>query len=180
MSQIVDMILDTLVEHYTQHMKDEIPEDDPTRVRVVKKGLLQAGKLENIIQIGITGGDHELPDDIDGIVTMDKLPDVGMEFPHREIGGGQIWMRRGVIRLECFFIRGPKMTEDEAHRVAYDTLGRTLSLVETAPVSGLLDDFGERALTAHCYANTFFESGGPPNNFIFRGKIFWAVYTERP
>lgn len=183
MAQITNMVLDRLTDHLGRYMRDELTEDSPLRAKVVKKGLLQQGKLENITQIGVTGGDHELPDDVDGIVTMDKLPNIGMNFPPREIGGGQIWMRRGVVRLECFYIRpvnNEKFNEDRAHEVAYDTLGRVMDLIEGCPVAGLKDDYNERVIKIFCYANTFFESGGPPNNYIFRGKIFWAIYTERP
>jgi hypothetical protein len=92
-------------------------------------------------------------------------------------------MRRGVAKLECFYIRpvsSEKFNEDRAHEIAYDTLGRLMSVIETAPVEGITDDFGEKVIKIFCYANTFFESGGPPNNYIFRGKVFWAIFTERP
>jgi hypothetical protein len=183
MSQIMNLVLDALVEHVNQYMHDDLPEDDPIRAKVVKKGLLQTGKLENITQIGITGGDHEKPDDLDAIMGMESLPDIGFTIPAREIGGGQIWMRRGVAKLECFYTRplnNEKLTEDRAHEVAYETLGRLLSVIETAPVRGLVDSYGEKAFEIFCYSNTFFESGGPPNNYIFRGKVLWAILTERP
>lgn len=179
MAHIVPMIQRALVDHLHEFMVVEVDPGDPTKVDVVKMGLLQTDKLGKNIQLGVTGGNHELPDDVDGINTLEKLPKIGMFYHAREIGGGQVWMRRGTVRIECFYIQ-EKFTEEEAHTVAYDTLGKAMALIETAPVNGLVDDFGERAITIHCYSNTFFQSGGPPKSFIFRGNIFWAVYTERP
>lgn len=178
--QIVNMVLDKGVAHFLLHMKDELTADNPIQADVVKKGLLQTDKTTSNIQIGISGGDHDLPEDQDGIVTLEKLPKIGIVIPAREVGGGQIWMRRGIVRLECFFIN-EKFNEDRAHEVAYDALGRCMELVETMPITGLVDDFGERVATpAYCYANSYFESGGPPNQYIFRGKINWAFFSERP
>ncbi len=176
MSQIVDMVLDEMVDFYTSQLSALADELHPD---IIKKGLLQENKLESNIQLGIQGGDHELPDDMDAIITLDKLPDIGIYVPAREIGGGQIWMRRGVIRVECFYIN-EQLTEDEAHAQAYTVLGHVMSRVEDVPINGLTDEFGERAIRAFCYANTFFESGGPPTSFIFRGKVFFAFLTERP
>lgn len=179
MTQVVNMVLDQLVEYLTQYMITDLAEDNPIRADLVKKGLLQENKVESNIQIGVSGGDHDQPDDMDGIITLDKLPDIGIDLPSREIGGTQLWMRRGVVRLECFFI-AEGYDEDTAHGIAYDCLGRVLELVGLAPVHGLTDEYGEKVIMIHCYANTFFESGGPPASYIFRGKIFWAIYTERP
>lgn len=179
MTHVIPMTMDRIVEHLTTYMIDTVDPNDPTRVDVVKLGLLQTDKLERNVQIGVQGGDHDLPDEMDGILTLEKLPKIGIFYEPREIGGGQAWMRRGVAKLECFYIQ-ENLDEHTAHIVAYDTLGKLMSLIETAPVAGLVDDFGERVITIHCYANTFFQSGGPPSSYIFRGKVSWAIYTERP
>ena len=178
MTQIVNLVLDAFVQFYKEQLQDSLPVDDPLRPDIIKKGLLQQEKLESNIQLGVQGGDHDNPEDMDAIVTLDKLPDIGIYVPAREIGGGQIWMRRGVVRVECFYIN-EQLTEDEAHEQAYNVLGHVMRLVEDAPINGLVDDFSERAIRAFCYANTYFESGGPPTSFIFRGKVFFAFLTER-
>lgn len=176
---IVPLILEAIRDDLKLHMRDNVAEDNINRADIVKIGLLQDSKTNKNIQLGVTGGDHDNPEEQDGISSIDKLPDIGLKFPVREIGGGKIWMRRGVVKVECFYVR-EKLEEEEATRYAYAVLGRAMDIVDNVQVAGLVDDFGERALTIDAYSNTFFESGGPPKTFIFRGKIMWAVHTERP
>lgn len=178
MAQIVNSILTAMVDHLTEHMKTPIDATDLTYVDTIKKGLLQDNKLKRNVAIGLTGGDHDDPTYRDGIVTDEKMPNIGFVLDPREIGGGQMWYRRGVARLECFFIR-ERLTEDEAFDAGYEILGRLMQNIENLDVSYLYDDFGEHAIMLFCNANTFFESGGGPKSFIFRGKVFWQCLTER-
>lgn len=174
----VNLILKRLVDKVELDLKTNIPESDPIRARVVKRGLLQTNKVENIVQIGITGGDHEDPNYRDGIITLETMQNIGMHLPPREIGGGQYWWRRGIARVECFFIQ-QKYNEDEAHDAGYALLGRLMDSIDTVNPTGLVDDFGEGCIKIFCHSNTYFESGGPPNQFIFRGKVFWTALTFR-
>ena len=106
--------------------------------------------------------------------------EVGINFPWaREIGGGQIWRRKAVVQYGCYFVN-QNFTEDEATQLAYSTLGRLLSSVEDVDINGLIDDYGERVVQVFCHANTFFEGGGPPTSYIFRGKVHVSYITERP
>jgi len=178
-SHVVDLTLNALVTHLTEQMITNVPDGDITKADVVKLGLLQVAKTKQNIQVGVQGGDHEEPEQADGIITMQELPKIGVWFPAREVGGGQTWIRRGVCQLEAYFIR-EKLTEEEASLAAYEILGRLMASIETCPVQGVLDGFGERIVTIYCYANTYFESGGPPKSYIYRGKVKWAIVTERP
>jgi len=177
-SQIVDLILDRLVDHLKLNLQDNVPGDDKSRVDVVKKGLIVSEKTSKNIQLGIQGGDHEDPDMEDGIETLQKLPEIGLFYAPREIGGGQVWVRRGVVKIEAFFI-AERYDEITAYKVAYNVLGRTISFIDTTPINGLRDDFGESAITLHAYASTFHQSGGPPASYIFRGKVKWVCFTEK-
>lgn len=179
MTQVLNMVLDRMVEHLTLKMQTEIPTDDITYADIIKKGLLQDNKTKKNIGIAVTGGDHDDPEYIDGLVSLEKLPNIAMNVPPREIGGGQIWWRRGIVRLECFFIR-EKLIENEAFDAAYETLGRLMYNIENVSLNDLVDSYDERAIQIFCLGNTFFESGGAPKSFIFRGKVFWEVMTERP
>jgi len=175
----VVLLLNKMLEHLTVRMKEEIPDDDPTQADIVKIGLLTDSKTRKNIQLGIMAGDHDNPEELDGIVTLDKLPDIGMIFPAREIGGGQMWMRRGIVKIECFFIK-ERLTEAEATQRAYEVMGRLTQAIEETPIAEIpRDSFGERIITLHCYASTFFETGGPPTSYIFRGKALWAAFTEK-
>jgi hypothetical protein len=178
MTQIINMVLDALVAHLTTTMITNIA-DKTTKATLVKKGLLQVDKIASPIEIGITGGDHENPDYRDGIVTLGSQDAIAMELPAREIGGGQFWVRRGVARLECFFVT-KNYSETVAHEKAYDILGRLSSEIEQCAIGGMTDDYGEIAGRMYCFGNTFFQSGGPPDQYIFRGKILWQFFTERP
>ena len=177
MTQITNIVLDALVTHLTKTMITDVT-DKTTRATLVKKGLLQTDKIQSPIEIGVTGGDHENPDYRDGIVTLGQQDDIAFEIPPREIGGGQIWVRRGVARLECYFIASAYV-ETVAHDKAYEILGRLENEIEQCRIGGLTDSYGEVAGRMYCFGNTFFESGGTPNQFIFRGKILWQFFTER-
>lgn len=178
-TQITNLILDRLVDHLTRVMQTGIDSDDPTRADVVKKGLLQEGKIEKNVALGIQGGDHEDPKYMDGIQSLPGMADIHFAPALREIGGGQAWWRRGVVQVECFFIK-EGLTENLAHEHAYAVLGRLQNALDTCDMNDLSDDYGEQAIKLFCYGNTFFGSGGPPRTYIFRGKVFWAVWTERP
>lgn len=179
MTMIVNMILDALVTQLTTVCQTNVPEADLTYADIVKKGLLQENKIKKNVGIGVTGGDHDDPNYLDGIVTLGAFENVAFQVPPREIGGGQMWWRRGVVRVEAFFVR-EKLDEDEAFEKAYEVLGRCSSAIEGTQLSGLTDDYDEHAIKMLCYANTYFESGGKPNQFIFRGKLYWMCLTERP
>lgn len=177
-TMVVNLILDRMVAHLLKGMQTDVDPLSLSYADVVKKGLLQTDKTTKNVQIGISGGDHEDPNYKDAIVSETGLQEMGIEFPAREVGGGQLWWRRGVVKVEAFFIK-ERLTEDDAHAAGYAVLGRLESLIESTPLDNILDDFGERAILIFCYGNTYFESGGPPKSYIFRGKVFWVCLTER-
>lgn len=178
MTQIVDLILDRMVESLRVSMITDVS-DRMQKASLVKKGLLQVNKIEKRIEIGVTGGDHEDPNYRDGIISLNDMPDIDQHFASREVGGGQLWNRRGVARLECYLLTDG-LSEDRAFARAYDILGRLMESIDTIPIYDLVDDYNERGVKLYCFGNTYFESGGPPAQYIFRGKVFWQALTERP
>jgi hypothetical protein len=180
-TMIVDLLLDRLVEQLTLKCITELTDpNDPTKADFVKKGLLQENKLQKNIQIGVQGGDHEDPNYRDGITSLSELPNIGWRVPVREVGGGEMWWRRGVVRIETFFVGANANYESQAHQYAYELLGRVEETIAATYVADLVDSFGEHAELMFTFGNTFFESGGAPKSFIFRGKVFWTCLTERP
>lgn len=176
----VVLILDKIVERLIADCQTDVPEDDVTRADVVKKGLLQDNRVRKNIEIAVEPGNHEDPNYIDGIVSLEELKNIALDVPPREIGGGELWWRRGVVRIEAFFIQ-EGLTEDEAFVAAYQVLGRVQNNIQLIDMTGVVDDWGERAIKILTYANTYFESGGAKQKqLIFRGKVFWACLTERP
>ena len=99
MTQVVNLILDRIVTHLTEKMQTDISPDDLTYVDIVKKGLLQENKVKKNVELGVIGGDHDDPEYMDGISSLEKLPNIAMIVPAREIGGGQIWWRRGLVKV---------------------------------------------------------------------------------
>jgi hypothetical protein len=180
MSQIVDLLLDRLVRDLTVTMITNQAKDSPTRADFVKKGLLQENKLQKNIQIGVTGGDHEDPNYRDGIVTLSDLPNIGWKVPVREVGGTEMWWRRGLVKIEIYFVSPHAKNEDDAHQYAYEILGIVSETIAACHVNDLEDSYGEHAQLMFCFGNTFFEAGGPISSYIFRGKVFWTALTERP
>lgn len=180
MTQVIDMILQRFVEVLTLEMQTNITDlNDLTRAKVVKKGLLQTNKIENTVSIGVTGGDHEDPAYRDAIVSENNLQDIGIDYPAREIGGGQLWWRRGVVAVEIFF-PSKNLVEDVAFTTAYEVLGRLMFHCENLNVDNIIDSYDEHAIRMFVYGSTFFQSGGPPTSWIFRGKVLWSCLTERP
>lgn len=178
MTQVVNLILDKLVTDLKATCQTPFPTTEPTRAKEVKKGLLQERKLENIVAIGVTGGNHEDPNYLDGIVTLDTMKNIGFTVPPREVFGGTYWYRRGVVKVECFWIL-KLFNEDVAHEKAYEVLGRIEQTIADLNPTGIVDQYGEGLVKVFVTSNTFFQSGGPPNNYVFRGNIFWSALTYR-
>ena len=87
-----------------------------------------------------------------------------------------MWWRAGVCEFACFF-KGE--TEDVARTYSYHVLGKLCECIDTVTVTDLLDDFGEQAYKVLLTSDSIFESGGPPTNYIWRGKVHWMCLTER-
>lgn len=180
-TMIVNMMLDRFEEHLTQKMITDLDEDDPRRVNKIKKGLFQENPtvISKHIHLAIQGGNHEKPDLQDGIFSLDKHPNLAFVGAVREIGGGVLWERYISIEIGCFYIQ-KNLPEDDAHEQAYNILGLLLNNIENVNFSQMYDTYGEHPVEVFCLANTFFESGGPPDKYIFRGRIEIIVITERP
>lgn len=174
---IVPMIIDEIVNSIQVNLVDTAVPTDPARITIVKSGLLQEQKLQRRIALGVTGGDREYPNMIDGIMSMKEHPNIGWTMPTREIGGGQSWWRRGTIVFEAFLVR-ENLDEIGARNAAYEAMRTIVETVRATNVSHLVDSSGERALRIFVPANTMFEGGGGPTKFIFRGKILWLCATN--
>jgi hypothetical protein len=175
---IKTLILTRFHEELTRALITEIPTDDPTIASVVKIGRFQDDPTRYPISVAISPGDPEDPNYRDGIVTLDQMHNIGFEVPAREIGGGSYWWRRGILQVQCHFVLA-RYPETIALEHAHNVLGRIELALETTYLADLTDDFGEHAIVPFVYGNTFFESGGPPADYIWRGKVLWSVLTYR-
>jgi hypothetical protein len=187
MTMITNLLLQRLKSHLTAAMITSVAEDNPTRAGTVKIGRFQDNPVKSAIYISISGGDQSDPELIDGILdARAQSPgwQTGFNMFSREIGGdaeghsSAFWWRRGRIQVGCFFIKTP-MSEEEAAENAYEVLGRLTYAVDHCSVANIRDDYGEQAILLTAFASNFFESGGPPNQYIWRGSVKWQCLTGR-
>jgi hypothetical protein len=151
---------------------------DPTRA-AVKAGRFQDDEIAKGVTIAVMNGTLDDPDYMDGNVDLKRtMYQVGFSVPAREIGGTEMWWRRGSIQLNCSFVMS-SLTEDQARRAAGKVMGRIERCIPKVRVSDLRDPYGEHAVLVFLYGNTYFQSGGPPTSYIWRGKALWQVLTER-
>ena len=179
MSQIVPLITLALRDHLKAICQTAISESDPTYAHHVKIERYQSDPVKQNVQLAVAGGNLDDPNYMDGIVTLDELHDIGFYAPAREIGGGQLWWRRGIVQIGAFWVID-RFDEETAQEHAYTILGRVLANIENLDVASIEDDFGEIAIKLFVYGDEFFRSGGPPANYIYRGKVYWQCLTERP
>jgi hypothetical protein len=179
-NQILPMILIRMKEHLETAAILEVPDTNPTRAKLVKIGRFQENPINVNVSISISSGDYEDPEYMDGRIDNPDLDDVVIKnLPVGEIGGGIYWWRRGTINHQAFFVR-QRFEEEVAMKYAYDFHGRLILAVEQCPLSGLVDDYGEKVYPkVFVEGSTFFESGGS-KQFIWRGKLKWRCLTWRP
>lgn len=179
-ASIIPMILYRMKDTLETRLIDEVPEENPTRLIYINVGKFQENPVKKNISIAISGGDFENPAHLDGRVDHNEMDQVGLKnLPVGEIGGGEYWWRRGNVRVSVFFVR-QGFEEEKALKYAYDFYSRLLSALQSVSMSGLVDDYGERAsLPPIVEASTYSGSGGGKKN-IFRGKMLWRVLTWRP
>jgi len=176
MAHIVPMITERLDTWLTTNMQTAYAEDHKLRANLVKVGRFQDNPLNHTVYLAIQGGDADDPKYKDGIVSLKDFDNIQTNYFGREIGGGQLWWRRGVVQFGCYYTGD---TEDVARNYAYQVLGNLCEYIESATVSDLTDEFGERAIKMYVYADTIFEGGGPQVNYVWRGKVYWMCLTER-
>lgn len=179
MAQIVQMLCDRFAETLKLHCLTNIPSSDVTRASVVKAWRFQDNPLDKPVAIWVLGGKPGSIDFMDGWVNSNSIEDLGLRVPAGEIGGGHLWWRRGRVQINCNYVN-KRLTETVAAQAAYEVLGRVIHWTERTIVSDLIDEFGERAILPYVFGSTFFEGGGPENQYFWRGEVEWQVLTQRP
>jgi hypothetical protein len=184
MAQLIHLAVTALSDYLEAQLITAIT--DPTDVSkaiVVKAGRLQDDPTVNFIHILVHPGDPEEPEagwdhQVVGRGDTDKLG-TDIYFPGREVGGGTTWWRRGTIQIGCYFLT-QGYNRGEARATAHVVLGRLEKYVESCPGAlGLTDQFGETSLALQCVKSRFTESGGPPDQFIWRGKVWFQILTAK-
>jgi len=177
MSQISHLLVMRLTD--TLDLEMRVNTSGPTKAGLVQAYRFQDNPLEKVNYLYVSAGNPQDPDLQDARVSARDMENLGMNLPAGEVGGGHYWWRRGRIALGCYFIT-KNYTQEVAADYAHTFLGRVMHHTERANVSDLVDDWGEEASYLMVFASTFFEGGGPPNQFIWRGHVLWQVLTHRP
>lgn len=156
-----------------------VPSSDRSRATEVKAYKFQENPLTNHVYVWVSSGNPNNPDERDGRVGSQSMEELGLRLPAGEVGGGHLWWRKGRIELGVYFVR-ERLEQSVAGDYAHEVLGRAMYWTERAEVSDLVDEFSEHALWIYVYGNTFYEGGGPKNQYYWRGEILYQVLTERP
>lgn len=179
MSHIVHLLVQRFVESLEEGLRTNIPVDDPTRPNLIKGYRFQENPLNTPIYLWVSGGNPTDPNFRDGRVSSREMEGLGLRVPIGEVGGGHLWWRRGRVGIGCYFI-ADRYEQLVAAEYAHLVLGRATDAIERTQVADLIDEFGEQALLAIVHASTFYEGGGPTNQYVWRGEIHWQVLTSRP
>lgn len=180
MSQISYLIVQSIMTKLTLKCLTEVSSSDPTRAKEVKTYRFQENPLTTNVYLSVLSGNEAQPEHLDGRVNTRDMQDLGIRVPSGEVGGGHLWWRRGQVKVGVYFIN-EKYEEDETADYAHTVLGRAMHWIERTSVNGLIDDYGEQAHGyPMVYASSFFEGGGPPTSYLWRGNIYWQVLTQRP
>lgn len=176
-NSIHDMIGDKLVQLVTAACITNVSDPD-YQASEVRQGLLQQDPVENRITLLVNPGD---PEDSRSEPKWSDVPageDPSMGYPSFEMGGGGFMLRRFSIDVRAYFINSQEDRET-ARKIATFIFKSAEKAVHQATM-GFTDSFGEFALQSFVKKTIPFESGGPPNQFIWRGKILVQVLTELP
>jgi len=167
------MIVDLVLNRIKEQLIATVPE-----ANVVKVGRFLQSPLEYPLYLAINTGNSRNDTTVDGIVSLGDMSNISMKLPGREVGGGQYWWRRGVIDVGFYGVAEGK-TEEATITEAYAFLGKVHHYAERTRVADLTDEYGEHAMQIFVYSSVFTESGGPENQYIYRGQISWQVLTAR-
>lgn len=192
--QISDVLVDAIVEELTEALQTNIDKADPAYVPFIQGGKLQA---DPVVKGESWGHSIEVhmgdPDTIED-KWCDELagpedPYVRMSnqaLPFAEIGGsgfsGIFWWRRGVVDINSFFVLKPEYDRSKArqiHNLLRRRVEKVLGESHGQKFLGLTDDEGdEHVILFMPVKSKGIESGGP-NQFIWRGRVWWQALTER-
>lgn len=151
-------------------------------------GLIKVGRLQEDpetlrLALTIELGDSDDPEwrDTAYFVKENSLDPISFRAFSSEVGGGELWWKRGTLRM-YYFATQSKEEQDVARNIATVTFGRAkraISLSTRINAASLTDDFGEQAIKPLVVKEQLSEGGGPPDSYIWRGKVYWQVLTGR-
>lgn len=157
-----------------------IDPEDPTYAKTVKFGRYTGNLNADGSAIAIQPGNSDKTTYRTGIIPIDEFAsDMGIYFPHREIGPGQWWLMNGTCFVGVSFNKRRSIGEEEASEIAHTILSRVEKAISDTDVAGLVDDVGKQAMMTLVYARDFIESGVDPE-ITWKGTVYWAAVVYVP
>jgi hypothetical protein len=152
----------------------------PFQAVLVRQGLLQQDPTQERISILVNPNDPDdtssKPEWTDTLATSEVT---GFDIPSYEVGGGSFWARRFTIDINVYLTQTQE-DRQTARAIATTVFGLACKALDGIQACYIEDDFGEIAFMCLYKAITPYEGGGPPNSFIWRGKIRAQFITEKP
>ena len=147
---------------------------------LVRQGLFQDDPTRYRISLLVSPGDPDetspKPAWADCLATPAAT---GFFVPTYEVGGGVFWLRRFTALVEQYFTLTLE-SRDEARSIATWVFSNAHKALQAAMGCNILDEFGERTTLMLVPDMIAYESGGPPNSFIWKGKFYVQFLTEKP
>jgi hypothetical protein len=179
-TQITDMLVTAYIQAIEAYYA-ALPEDE--RPKIVKEGRLQDDPTKPVFSVMVSPNDYaddEKWADIPVSRGDEALDRYQFKVYAYEVGGGEMWWRRGIIEWQIFGIK-PKYKAEEIINRASLTKGRLERVVMTLALNNMTDDFKEVAKVSLPVLSNMFRSGGEKSQaLIWRGKVRYQVLTERP
>jgi len=163
-----------------QATQTSVPANDLARVDIIKVGLFQENPKHDDanVYITVTPGIRGRDDVYDGIVTLESFPNLGLDIPAREIGGGVSWWRIFGVEYGMYYIKAGY--EEETILNAAGVLQQRIINALDGKRVNICDDFGECVCELFAVKAEMFESGGvKPKTFIWRGRVIVMALSER-
>ncbi len=103
------------------------------------------------------------------------------KYPAAEIGGGGgFWARRLVITVDCYFVNTRESREEARSITTWIEEAIHLAIENDCDGGGIVDSFGQVYCQSTVVNTIAIEQGGPPDQFIYRVKLYVSAVTEMP
>lgn len=182
---ITELIIERAVEILQNALIDDIDPDDTARGDMVRAGLMQEDPTKKELHALVHQGDPQKPDSyMAHVPQMSELfaKSEGMDFPAEEIGGGVFEEQTFTVDIGCFLLgKGNRVQAAQLSRLFFARAKKALQdacrVGGSSGLLGLTDEFGRQTIRGRITEHRMNEGGGPPNQFIWRGHIRFAVLT---
>lgn len=176
--------------------------DKNSQDRVFKPSLIKVGRLQDDPTILPNNADipsvgcyihYNDPSDQgdgwkDGLASAveSSMTNAGYQFQSiYEIGGGAIWWRRFWLEWEAFYIDSDNSQANASRlsaalkQVLEHCINSQSSVNDNGWECNYVDPLGETSLRCQVVKSHCWEGGGPPDDYIWRGGVWFQVKTGR-